>query len=158
MKYVDTQVVFREVPDELTLAINITGCPVKCPGCHSSYLAEDIGDILDFDSLKKLIDDNPGITCVSFMGGDADPVKIHEFSDWVHQNYPKLKTSWYSGRNLETGKVNLDTLDYIKVGPYIDECGPLDSDTTNQRFYQIEHTSEGPVLNDWTHKFKKVVI
>lgn len=43
VKYTDSQVTFREIPDEITLCINISGCPNHCEGCHSSYLAEDIG-------------------------------------------------------------------------------------------------------------------
>ena len=155
MKYVDTQVVFREVPDELTLAINISGCPVKCPGCHSSYLARDIGEVLDVDSLDKLIDGNPGITCVSFMGGDADPAYVRELA--VHTRSRGLKTCWYSGRDLENAKPVLDALDFVKVGPYIDEFGPLDYATTNQRFYKVNQGPDGPELTDWTHRFKKVI-
>ena len=157
MKYVDTKVVFREVPDELTLAINISGCPVKCPGCHSAYLAKDIGEILDKDSLARLIEGNPGISCVSFMGGDADPAFIRELAAWIKSSYPGMKTCWYSGRDLENARPNLDILDFVKVGPYMDEYGPLDSESTNQRFYRIEHTTDGPVLTDWTSRFRKRV-
>lgn len=155
MKYVDTQVVFREVPDELTLAINISGCPVRCPGCHSSYLTQDIGEILDIASLDKLIDSNPGISCVSFMGGDADPMYVKELAG--HARSRGFKTCWYSGRDLENVKPVLDALDFVKVGPYVDEFGPLDYETTNQRFYKVDHRASGPELTDWTHKFKKVV-
>lgn len=154
MKYVDTKVVFREVPDELTLAINISGCPVKCPGCHSSYLTQDIGEILDRESLGKLIKANPGISCVSFMGGDADPAYISTLAEFVHSSYPRIKTCWYSGRDLDNARPYLENLDFVKVGPYIDEFGPLDKETTNQRFYKIEHTPDGPVLSDWTDRFK----
>lgn len=155
MKYVDTQVVFREVPDELTLAINISGCPVKCPGCHSSYLTRDIGEILDTASLDKLIEGNPGITCVSFMGGDADPLYVKELADHVHGR--GLKTCWYSGRGLNCAGDVLPSLDFIKVGPYIEECGPLDYSTTNQRFYKVDRTENGPSLTDWTERFRKVI-
>ena len=34
LKYVNTGIVFQEIPDEVTLAINISGCPCHCPGCH----------------------------------------------------------------------------------------------------------------------------
>ena len=142
MKFVDTKVVFREVPDEITLAINISNCPVHCPGCHSSYLAQDIGETLSEESLGQLIADNPGITCVSFMGGDSDPAGIGRLARWIKDNHPGLKTCWYSGRNLENARDNLYTLDYIKVGPYIEALGPLDSQNTNQRFYRIDHNSE----------------
>lgn len=157
MKFVDTKVVFREVPEELALAINISGCPVKCPGCHSSYLAQDIGEILDTKSLASLIDANPGISCVSFMGGDADPDYLKVLIGWMRENHPSVKVCWYSGRTLENAESYgmPDVLDFIKVGPFTDECGPLDSETTNQRFYQIQHSPEGNVLTDWTAKFRK---
>ena len=157
MKYADTKVVFREVPEELALAINISGCPVKCPGCHSSYLTQDIGEIFDSGSLEALIARNPGITCVSFMGGDANPAYLKSLIIKMKETHPGLKACWYSGRTLENaGKYGMaDVLDFIKVGPFIDECGPLDSPTTNQRFYQIQHSPEGNVLTDWTVKFRK---
>ena len=155
MKYVETMVVFREVPDEVTLAINISNCPVKCPGCHSSYLAQDIGEVLDKESLAVLIKRNPGISCVSFMGGDAEPAMVGELAVEVKKLDPSLKTCWYSGRDIEHAKGNLDVLDFVKVGPYIDEFGPLDSPNTNQRFYKIEHGPEGIELKDWTDRFRK---
>ena len=143
--------VFREVPDEITLAINISGCPVNCPGCHSSYLTQDIGEELNEESLAELIKKNPGITCVSFMGGDANPKYVGELADWVHSN-TKLKVCLYSGRPLELNDRNIvNKLNFVKVGPYIDEFGPLDSPKTNQRFYKVE----GAELIDWTYKFKK---
>lgn len=154
MKYVDAKVVFREVPDEVTLAINISNCPVKCPGCHSQYLTRDIGEILDKVSLRALIDRNPGVSCVSFMGGDADPAGVRELSQWVHSACPGMKTCWYSGRGLDNAEPYLDALDFVKVGPYIDEYGPLDVPTTNQRFYAIEHTADGTVLTDITERFQ----
>lgn len=159
MKYVDTKVVFREVPDELTLAVNISNCPVHCPGCHSSYLARDIGEVLDKESLESLISANPGITCVSFMGGDAEPQTVRELALWVKSKYTGMKTCWYSGRDLENARKILDSLDFVKVGPYMDEYGPLDSPDTNQRFYRICRNADGDiVLDDWTGRFLPVTI
>ena len=43
LKYVNTDIVFQEIPDEVTLAVNISNCPCRCPGCHSEYLWEDVG-------------------------------------------------------------------------------------------------------------------
>ena len=68
IKYVDTLVTFSEVPDEITLCINISNCICHCKNCHSSYLAEDIGEELTFKALDTLIKNNNGITCVAFMG------------------------------------------------------------------------------------------
>ena len=50
VKYVDTLVTFAEFPNEISLCINISGCPNHCPGCHSPYLAQDIGEVLNKES------------------------------------------------------------------------------------------------------------
>ncbi len=155
MKYVDTLVVFREVPNEITLAINVSNCPVKCPDCHSSYLTQDVGDVLDTSSLAELIAKNPGISCVSFMGGDAEPMLVRDYSLWIKQNYPDMKVCWYSGRDIKNAEPVLDALDFVKVGPYIDKYGPLDKETTNQRFYKVDHEEGKPILTDWTRKFQE---
>ena len=41
IKYYNAMVVFEEIPNEITLAINITNCPCHCKGCHSQFLWED---------------------------------------------------------------------------------------------------------------------
>lgn len=47
VRFYNFDIVFAEIPDEVTLAINITGCPYRCPGCHSPHLQTDCGDMLD---------------------------------------------------------------------------------------------------------------
>lgn len=151
IKYVDTLVCFSEVPDEITLAINISGCPIRCPNCHSKYLWEDIGESLDRDSLYSLIENHKGITCVAFMGGDANPNDINNLAEFIRDKYPKLKIAWYSGRQELSNDINLEYFDYIKLGPYMEEFGPLNSRSTNQRMYKV-HNGE---LEDITNKFWK---
>ena len=139
MKYVDTKVVFSEIPDEITLAINISGCPIRCPDCHSKYLWEDVGEPLNSDSLHHLIENHKGITCVAFMGGDSSPYEIKDLAMFVRVAYPKLKIAWYSGRQELSNHIDLCNFDYIKLGPYKEEFGPLNSRTTNQRFYKVSN-------------------
>nr|UVM92037.1 MAG: 4Fe-4S single cluster domain protein [Bacteriophage sp.]UWG27093.1 MAG: 4Fe-4S single cluster domain protein [Bacteriophage sp.] len=149
LKYVDTKVVFAEIPDEITLAINISGCPCNCKGCHSSYLAKDIGEPLDLQHLTNLIDSNKGITCVCIMGGDANPSEVDDIAQDIKEYYPELKVGWYSGRQELSKDIELGNFDYIKLGPYIEEFGPLNSKTTNQRFYKV---SDGELI-DITSRF-----
>lgn len=158
MKYADTRVTFAEVPDEITLCINISNCPCKCEGCHSSYLAEDIGKTLDDKSLKKLILRNKGITCISFMGGDSDPSHINKLARWLKtSDYKKLKVAWYSGRQKLSNTINIKYFDFIKLGPYKENLGGLDKKTTNQKFYKVFHFSNGTSdLLDITYKFQKI--
>ena len=151
LKYVDTKVVFAEIPDEITLAINISGCPCNCKGCHSSYLAEDIGEPLDLQHLTNLIDSNKGITCVGLMGGDANPSEVDDIAQDIKEYYPELKVGWYSGRQELNKDIELSNFDYIKLEPYIEEFGPLNSKTTNQRFYKVN----GKELVDITSRFWK---
>lgn len=153
MKYKNTQVVFQEVPDRISLAINISGCPIHCPGCHSKWLWEDQGTTLDEKELDSLIKVNPGINCVAFMGGDADIVAIKNLCRFVKQNYPNLKTCWYSGREVsqydEIKRLEIEPfLDYIKMGPYIKERGGLENPKTNQVFLEIRHFSDGSIIRD----------
>lgn len=149
LKYVETAVTFSEIPDEITLCINISNCPCHCKGCHSSYLAEDIGDPLNKTALSKLLENNKGVSCVSFMGGDSDPISIVALASWV-KTHTDLKVAWYSGRQELNDFVamQLKWFDYIKLGPYIEEYGPLNSKTTNQRLYEVKDNK----LNDITYK------
>ena len=146
LKYVNTMVTFCEVPDEISLCIEISNCQCHCKNCHSPYLAEDIGEELNSHSLKKLIDDNKGITCVSFMGGDSNTSDIDALAQWVKINYP-IKTAWYSGRQELSKEINLNNFNFIKLGPYIEDLGPLNSKTTNQRFYKIEEDKLVDITN-----------
>lgn len=150
MKYVDTKVVMTEIPDEIALAINISGCPCHCAGCHSSYLAEDIGEDLSIGKLTQLAAEADGITCVAFMGGDADPKRVNRLAEWV-QDELDLKVAWYSGRDRISDEINLENFDYIKTGHYDGFLGPLNERTTNQRLYKVRHNQ----LFDITNRFWK---
>lgn len=122
--------VFREFPGEVTLAINISGCPNRCPGCHSPELQLDTGKELNWDTLKELIEANPGITCIGFMGGDNDPLLIKYLARQVHTG-TNLKTGWYTGLGHAQA---MRWMDYMKIGLYREEYGSLDIPTTNQIF------------------------
>lgn len=159
LKYTDTQVTFAEVPDEITLCINISNCPCHCKGCHSAYLAEGIGKPLVGMILREdIIERNRGITCVAFMGGDNDPEAINSLANYI-KTWPgleHLKVAWYSGRQELSRSIDLMNFDFIKLGPYDEDKGPLNKRTTNQRFYEVFHFSTGRCeLIDITHKFWK---
>lgn len=155
LKYVDAEVVFAEIPDEITLAINISNCPCHCEGCHSSYLAEDIGEPLDLQHLTDLIDKNKGITCVCIMGGDTNPSEVDDIAQDIKEYYPELKVGWYSGRQELSKEIDLHNFDYVKLGPYIKDKGPLNCKTTNQVLLEIEVVQNKIFKKDITAKFWK---
>ncbi len=160
MKYINTRVVFLEVPDRTTLAINISGCPIRCPACHSKWLWEDKGTVLDEKEISRLIQANEGINCVAFMGGDAETAKIRDYSTFIKENYPDIQTCWYSGRNAEEMPVMdegglLRNLDYVKFGPFDPNKGGLSSKTTNQVMFRLEHAGNTFRATDITYKFRQ---
>lgn len=153
LKYVNTGIVFQEIPDEVTLAVNISGCPCHCPGCHSKYLANDIGEPLT----TSVIDDfvrrfGHDITCLCFMGGDGDPAAVDSLAHYIHEAHPRYKVGWYSGRLRISSAIDKRNFDYIKVGPYIAHLGPLKQKSTNQRLYRLESDGE---MTDITARFWK---
>ena len=154
LKYANFDIVFQEVTDEVTLAINISNCPNQCGGCHSKYLCEDVGDVLDKDSLDNLVEQyKTGITCVCFMGGDADPYDVANLAMHIKNKYKDMKTAWYSGKNELPEAFHAETFDYIKTGRYDAQFGPLNSLTTNHRM--IKRLADGRV-KDITSRFQRV--
>ena len=149
LKFYNYDIVFQEIPDEVTLAVNLTGCPVHCPGCHSPHLWEDTGDPLDEAALQRMYADYEGeVTCIALMGGDADPASVERLCAWIKESLG-LRSSWWSGRTALPEGIDLGHFDYIKTGPYIAEVGGLKSPKTNQRLY---HVVDG-ALEDITFRF-----
>ena len=132
LKVASYDIVFQEIPGEVTLALNLSGCPCHCPGCHShsQHLWEDVGEELNEGLLDALVAKYQGlITCVAFMGGDQAPEEVAELAKGL-----SLKAAWYSGR-MNLPEVS-GPFSYVKIGPYIESLGGLKSEKTNQRLYK----------------------
>ena len=76
------------------------------------------------------------------MGGDADPLEIMRLSQWIKMTWPAIKTAWYSGKEELPDGFQVNSLDYLKLGPYIEALGGLKSPNTNQRLYRISPKGE----------------
>lgn len=152
MKYLNTEITFAEVPDEIALCINILGCDRLCKGCHSPFLwdgsMDDQATELTIESLDKLVKDNRGISCVCFMGGlefealDKLAARVHELG---------LRVAWYIYKDDIQPGMHEENFDYIKFGPYLEEFGGLRERTTNQRMFRYR---DG-IKEDITYKFWK---
>ncbi len=144
LKYVSYDIVFREIPDETTLAINISNCPNHCPGCHSPWLQEDRGEELNREALDALLAYyGDAVTCVCFMGGDGAPDEVAQLAAFVRET-TNIKVGWYSGRPKLPSGFPLHHFQYVKLGGYVESLGALDSPTTNQKLYKI--TDEGEMI------------
>lgn len=146
IKYKDYAIVFEEMPHHVSLAINITNCQNHCIGCHTPDLREDIGQELTVEELDGLIEENWGINCVIFMGEGNDVKTLCKLSQHVREKYCfgsisdpngfRIVTCLYSGQPKIKDYMK-ENFDYIKIGPYIEEFGPLNKETTNQRMYKV---------------------
>lgn len=156
LKYKYIKEVFTEVPGEISLAVSITGCRVRCEGCHSRELWEDKGTPLTIEELQSLLDKHQGITCLCLLGSEHDINSLIELFQYAHL---RIKTAWYCGLDMiPKDKTSiLKYLDFVKLGHYDQELGGLNSPTTNQRFYKVEHLSNNDFskLTDITYVFHK---
>lgn len=154
MKLYSFDVVLQEVPDEISLALSISGCPMRCKGCHSSHLYNNTGEELTPAKLSELMNKyQTYISCILFMGGEWNKKELIQLLDYIKLNYPNIKTALYSGLNKIDDDI-LSQLDYIKLGAYKEELGNLTSPTTNQRMYK--RTPPTKELEDITYKFKSI--
>ena len=159
LKYYNYMVTFSEVPDEISLCINITGCPIRCTDCHSKFLWENIGKEITDECLEKIINENNDVTCICIMGGDSDIKDILRIVTFIKNKFPSKKICWYSGKDIQINNISqiykdiFSIIDYFKCGPYIKEYGGLDSPNTNQNFYKIMKTNGTNLLVNITRKF-----
>lgn len=150
--YSSKQIVLQEVPDEISLALSISGCPLRCKGCHSKETYNNkYGNKLDNNELQNILNNSKHITCVLFYGGEWNVEHLIELLKTSRAKHKK--TCLYTGYELKfINKKLFNFLDYIKVNPYIESLGGLQSEKTNQIFYTIKN---GKIENDITYKFNK---
>lgn len=140
LKIASVSTVFQEVPDEISLALEISNCPCHCEGCSSKFLWEDSGKPLTEELLLSLIDRHPGITNVLFMGGDADHAEVVRLTKVIHGK--GLKASMFSGFDA-LDPILLECLDYYKIGRFIMPKGdPAEWHKSNN----------GPICFPWSNQ------
>ena len=61
-----------------------------------------------------------------------------------------LDISQYTGKDIE-----LSNFDLIKIGPYVEQFGPLNNPNTNQIMYKVVHENGKNELLNITNKFWK---
>ena len=148
------EITAQDVLDEISLAISLSGCPLRCKNCHSAFTWNPkFGTLLTNELMEELITKNKHISCVLFYGGEWQLERLLELISIVKQH--NLSVCLYTGLTLEEIKLNkkelLSVLDYIKVGRFIEEKGELNKKSTNQKFYRV--LNNGEKLEDWTSRF-----
>ncbi len=126
----------QEVPGEISLIFQITGCPHRCPGCHSQELWPLNGSDFDLKSLSSSIARYKGLfTCVCFFGGEWHPQELLRYLRFAKDE--GYKTCLYSGAR-EIHPELYKELNYLKLGPWVEALGGLDKKTTNQVFLDLD--------------------
>ena len=140
------------MPGEISLALSISGCPLKCSGCHSPNERDPkYGEKLTTKKLEFLIERHRHISCVLFYGGEWELFSLIEIIQFCKSK--GLKVALYSGFGLSHfEKEFINVLDYLKVGPYIEELGGISNPGTNQKFYKISNNE----LIDITESFQTI--
>lgn len=140
------EIVWQEVPNEVSLVFLISGCPLRCHGCHSAdSWKSNLGKELSVDYLRKRLHQYAGmLTCVLFMGGEWQPETLLNLLRLVRHEFG-LKTCLYTGfeRN-ELPQFLFSELTFLKTGRWIAKLGGLDSRTSNQQFMDLR---TGELLN-----------
>lgn len=150
LRYRHEEVVWIEVPGEVSLAYQFTGCPLRCKGCHSADTWKiNSGQLLSLDYFKhRLQQYKQLISCVLFMGGEWLPEQLLHYIQLAKA--ADLKTCLYTGLEKEQVPPQLlAQLDYLKTGPWIPELGGLDNPNSNQCFIDMQ---SGTLLNHLFHK------
>ena len=150
IRFTEHSVVFAEIPGHIALAINVSGCAYRCKGCHSPHLQQDVGEDLE-QMLPRLLDTYAQyVDVVCFLGEGNDAHALAKCVRMCKQN--GLMTALYSGAETEAAIPVLSLLqpgelDFLKLGPYMEDKGPLNVPTTNQRLCRL--SPDGPT--DITH-------
>ena len=97
-------------------------------------MKKDLGKELTPEVIDALLKDNFGVNCFLLLGEGSDPEALRAVGRYLESAYPKLERALYSGRE-EVEDDLMSLFDYVKVGPYKKEFGPLNERTTNQRLY-----------------------
>lgn len=137
MNYSDIEIVFQEVPGEISICFTITGCKLQCKGCHSPHLwKEENGKELTLDKYLEILNKYNGFaSCVLFMGGEWFLPELMTYLKIAKEK--GFKTCLYTGETKVVQKL-LSELTWLKTEPWIQNLGGLESEFTNQKFIEIK--------------------
>ncbi|WP_420399264.1 anaerobic ribonucleoside-triphosphate reductase activating protein [Flagellimonas sp.] len=130
------QIVLQEVPGEISLCFSISGCPLRCKGCHSPFLwKEGNGEKLTLHLFDHILYKYYGFaSCVLFMGGEWHQDELIQYLKYAKDK--GYKTCLYTGLDRVEDSI-LQQLTWIKTGKWIQALGGLDSKKTNQKFIEV---------------------
>lgn len=163
--YYNPQITFREVPDEISLTFPCLcyekeHCSLDCNSkfCWKENWKDKL-NILHCEVIEEYYLHNNGVTCITIMTSLCF-FYLKNILRKFKLKYPGIKTCLYIGKDWEEliftkdfREFDFGVLDYVKIGRFKKEYGPLDNPNTNQRFYKINHTQKGNIFECINEKF-----
>lgn len=148
MLFFDYSITTLELPGEICLTFYISECQNRCADCHSQELWRPIGSDLNecFSQLIQLY--RTKISCICFLGEGKNTATEHgEFAGFCKSaRQLSLKTCLYSGRDCQLENW-MRCFDFVKIGSYKKQYGPITEKTTNQRMYRITGNKHSDITN-----------
>lgn len=133
-----------ELPGEVAVYIEFSGCTQNCPECHSQHLIGEQGDNISLEDLVynvyAITECYPeDITAIVLMGGTANKRMTNKkLLTLIQALYKKMRLpiGIYSGKDEDLDKwLLVKEVSWLKTGSYKKELGGLEVPTTNQRMY-----------------------
>ena len=136
----------------LGVVVWVSGCDVKCPGCHNKETWDPSNGIPFTEEYKKLIYkelERPEISRITFSGGHPlMPCNLKDIKKLIYnirKDFPTIKIWLYTGyvfEDLNTEcKEIVNMCDVIVDGPYIEKLRDLSlsfKGSSNQRIIKIK--------------------
>ena len=84
------------------------------------------------------------------MGGDNDPMMV-KYLAYQIRSHLDMRVGWYTGVG---NALTMREMDYVKIGTYQEQFGPLDSPTTNQVYLERQFNGDwrDATQKFWVHK------
>lgn len=150
-----TGITLTEVPDHISLFIELGQCKQHCEGCHSPHLWEDMETLTPLETIciEATQAVAKGANAIVLMGGTTNKgVTSENLVEIVKALSQIAPVCLYSGTdNIVAG--TLEFLTWLKVGSYQKDLGGLDSPKTNQKFFRKEKGNI-PMWRDVTYLFR----
>lgn len=161
-----TGVTLSEMPFNISYYIQLANCGIKCNGCHSKYLWNNI----EYSSLKQIENDiilqkKNGADLIIIFGDVNNGISSDDLLFMVKELNKYLPICIYSGADSCSGSLGINEkeilkyINYLKLGHFDSLFGGLNSSKTNQKLYTVNNgilTKDITKLTfrSWTYDFK----
>lgn len=141
LKFANYTIGFKELPNEVSLIVELSDCENNCKGCHSPHLRGNYGTpVTELYSVISKYEKHITAICFLGHGGELQQDQFTRLLTNTKFLYPNIKLGLYSGLDDLITRF-MPYLEYYKVGKYIEEFGGLESPSTNQIMYLLRNGS-----------------